>query len=75
MLEQIMNEPIRHSSLAIEMIDLSALRPYAKNARRHSRPQIKQIAKCIEAFGFTNPILVSDDLRSLPAMGAPRRLS
>jgi hypothetical protein len=40
-----MNEPIRHRSLAIEMIDLSALRPYAKNARRHSRAQIKQIAK------------------------------
>jgi ParB-like chromosome segregation protein Spo0J len=57
-----MNEPIRHRSLAIEMIDLSALRPYAKNARRHSRAQINQIAKSIEAFGFTNPILVSDEI-------------
>jgi hypothetical protein len=34
MLEQIMNEPIRQRPLAIEMIDLSVLRPYAKNARR-----------------------------------------
>jgi DNA modification methylase len=69
MLEQFMNKPIRRSSLAIEMIDLSALRPYAKNARRHSRAQIKQIAKSIEAFGFTNPILVSDDLEILAGHG------
>jgi ParB-like nuclease domain len=68
-LEQVMNEPIRHRSLAIEMIDLSARRPYAKNARRHSRAQIKQIAKSIEAFGFTNPILVSDDLEILAGHG------
>jgi ParB-like chromosome segregation protein Spo0J len=64
-----MNEPIRHRSLAIEMIDLSALRPYAKNARRHSRAQINQIAKSIEAFGFTNPILVSDELEILAGHG------
>src|SRR5271156_2402040 len=69
MLEQVMNEPIRHCFLAIEMIDLSALRPYAKNARRHSRAQIKQIAKSIEAFGFTNPILVSDELEILAGHG------
>jgi ParB-like chromosome segregation protein Spo0J len=69
MLEQAMNEPIRYRSLAIEMIDLSALRPYAKNARRHSRTQIKQIAKSIEAFGFTNPILVSDELEILAGHG------
>jgi DNA modification methylase len=69
MLEQIMNNPIRPRSLAIEMIDLSALRPYAKNARRHSRAQIKQIAKSIEAFGFTNPILVSDELEILAGHG------
>ncbi len=68
-LEQAMNEPIRPRSLAIEMIDLSAMRPYAKNARRHSRAQIKQIAKSIEAFGFTNPILVSDDLEILAGHG------
>src|SRR6516225_3396227 len=69
MLERIMNEPIRQRPLAIEMIDLSALRPYAKNARRHSRAQIRQIAKSIEAFGFTNPILVSDDLEILAGHG------
>jgi DNA modification methylase len=64
-----MSKTIRFHSLAIEMIDLSALRPYANNARRHSRAQIKQIAKCIETFGFTNPILVSDDLEILAGNG------
>src|SRR6185437_1566360 len=69
MLEQAMNKPIRSRSLEVEMIDLSSLRPYAKNARRNSRAQIKQIAKSIEAFGFTNPILVSDDLEILAGHG------
>ena len=36
------------------------LRPYPRNARRHSKKQIKQIAASIERFGFTNPVLVSD---------------
>jgi DNA modification methylase len=29
--------------------------------RRHSKAQIKQIAASIERFGFTNPVLMSDD--------------
>jgi ParB-like chromosome segregation protein Spo0J len=37
--------------------------------------QIKQIAKSIEAFGFTNPILVSHELEILAGMGERRRLS
>jgi DNA modification methylase len=40
---------------------VSTLRPYAGNARTHSRKQIKQIAESIGRFGFTNPVLVSDD--------------
>nr|MCU0886122.1 ParB/Srx family N-terminal domain-containing protein [Beijerinckiaceae bacterium] len=37
------------------------LRPYASNARTHSKKQIRQIAASIERFGFTNPVLVSDE--------------
>lgn len=40
--------------------DVSSLRPYPRNARTHSRKQVKQIAASIERFGFTNPVLVSD---------------
>jgi DNA modification methylase len=39
----------------------SELRPYSRNARTHSRKQIRQIADSIERFGFTNPVLISDD--------------
>jgi DNA modification methylase len=38
----------------------SSLQPYARNARRHSKKQIRQIADSIQRFGFTNPVLISD---------------
>ncbi len=41
--------------------EISSLRPYERNARTHSKKQIKQIAASINRFGFTNPVLVSDD--------------
>lgn len=40
---------------------VAGLRPYPGNARTHSRKQVKQIARSIERFGFTNPVLVTDD--------------
>src|ERR671912_1792516 len=47
--------------MAIEPMRVGNLRPYAKNARTHSKKQIKQIARSIERFGFTNPVLISDE--------------
>lgn len=44
----------------IERIAVSALKPYAGNARTHSKAQVKQIARSIERFGFTNPVLIDD---------------
>lgn len=41
--------------------DIASLRPYVRNARTHSKKQVKQIAASIDRFGFTNPVLVSDD--------------
>lgn len=41
--------------------EICSLRPYPRNARTHSKKQITQIARSIERFGFTNPVLVSDD--------------
>ncbi len=46
---------------AIELRPLTSLKPYANNARRHSRRQIRQIAESIRRFGFTNPVLIRDD--------------
>jgi ParB-like chromosome segregation protein Spo0J len=41
--------------------EISSLRPYNRNSRTHSKKQIKQIAASIDRFGFTNPVLVTDD--------------
>jgi ParB-like chromosome segregation protein Spo0J len=45
----------------IELRSVASLRPHAGNARRHSKKQIGQIADSIRRFGFTNPVLISDD--------------
>ena len=49
------------TALNIENRSPAKLRPYARNTRRHSRAQVRQIAASIERFGFTNPVLISDD--------------
>lgn len=40
---------------------ITSLRPYAHNARTHSKKQVQQIAASIGRFGFTNPVLIADD--------------
>jgi ParB-like chromosome segregation protein Spo0J len=49
------------ANTTLEMRSITALRPYAGNARTHSKKQIKQIAASMARFGFTNPVLISDD--------------
>src|SRR5216684_4401368 len=49
------------SELEIKYVSPDDLRPYAKNARTHSKKQIRQIADSIKRFGFTNPVLISDE--------------
>ena len=44
-----------------EMVTISALQPYTRNARTHSRWQIKKIAASIERFGFVNPVLIDEN--------------
>ena len=45
----------------IRMRPVGALIPYASNSRTHTPKQISQIARSIETFGFTNPILVDGE--------------
>lgn len=45
----------------IEHRSPQSLRPYPGNARKHSGKQLSQIADSIRRFGFTNPVLISDD--------------
>jgi DNA modification methylase len=44
----------------LEWLATRALRPSPRNARTHSKAQIRQIASSIERFGFTNPILIDE---------------
>jgi DNA modification methylase len=46
------------SKAQIEYIPVGALRPWRRNARTHSRKQIRQIADSIRRFGFTSPVLI-----------------
>jgi len=52
---------MQNSGAAIELVSVQSLRPYPRNARRHSKVQIKQIAASIKRFGFNNPILIADN--------------
>ncbi len=40
--------------------NIADLKPHPKNARTHSDRQLHQIAKSIETFGFTVPVLIDD---------------
>lgn len=48
------------TELAIDYRPISALLPYARNARKHSEAQVNQIASSIREFGFNSPILVDE---------------
>jgi ParB-like chromosome segregation protein Spo0J len=52
---------MRHFNPTIEHISVRLLKPYPRNARRHSKAQIEQIAASIKRFGFANPVLISGD--------------
>jgi DNA modification methylase len=56
-------------SLAIQYVSPDRLRPYPGNARTHSRKQLKLIENSIKRFGFTNPILVTDDFEVVAGHG------
>lgn len=46
--------------LAIKYLATESIKPYNSNSRTHSKEQVSQIAKSIEEFGFTNPILIDE---------------
>jgi ParB-like chromosome segregation protein Spo0J len=44
--------------LKVEYRPVASLEPYARNAKKHSKAQVGQIAESIKRFGWTNPVLV-----------------
>jgi len=59
----------RSTATLVVLRPIRELRPYAGNARTHSKKQIRQIAASIERFGFTNPVLVSDECEIIAGHG------
>jgi len=56
-------------NLQIEQTPVHALKPQDRNARTHSKRQIRQIADSMTRFGFTNPILTDDNLQIIAGHG------
>ncbi|MDT3683728.1 MAG: site-specific DNA-methyltransferase [Pseudorhodoplanes sp.] len=52
--------PSHFYPLNVEYRRIEELKPSPHNARTHSRKQIKQVARSIKQFGFTNPVLIDD---------------
>src|SRR4051812_32791162 len=50
----------RARALAVEYRPLGELVLYAKNARHHSRAQIRKLQRSLKQFGWTTPVLVDD---------------
>jgi DNA modification methylase len=48
------------SELSVVYRPVDELKNYPRNARTHSKHQIRRIADSIRTFGFTNPILIDD---------------
>lgn len=48
---------------------LESLKPYPRNARRHTKHQIRLIAESIRTFGFTSPVLIDLNNRIIAGHG------
>ena len=57
-------------ALSVEYKELSDLKPYSRNARKHSKLQIQQIVRSIRVFGWTKPILIDCGNRIIAGNGA-----
>jgi hypothetical protein len=64
-------------TLSVTYIAIDKLRPNSNNPRIHTNKQIRQIARSIQAHGFTVPVLVDRNLQVIAGHGrlrAARRL-
>lgn len=52
-----------------EKVDIDLLVPYARNARTHSKQQVKQIQASMREFGFINPVIVDKDYNLIAGHG------
>jgi ParB-like nuclease domain len=59
--------PAEHGRFAV--LSLDELQPDPLNPRKHSREQIRAIARSIKAFGFNAPILIDRNKRIVAGHG------
>ena len=57
------------TALSIEYLPVRALKPYRRNARTHPKDHIQLLAKAIREFGFTTPILISEEREIIAGHG------
>lgn len=55
--------------LIIEEIPVESVVAAPRNARTHSRKQVQQIVDSIQAFGFTNPLLIDETSKLIAGHG------
>jgi DNA modification methylase len=64
-----LNSLLSGSGDALLHLEPDVLRPWARNARTHSKKQLRQISDSIRTFGFTNPVLIDEDNTILAGHG------
>jgi DNA modification methylase len=52
---------IKATSVRVQALSIGQIKLNRRNSRTHSAKQVRQIANSVVAFGFTNPLLVSED--------------
>ena len=57
----------------LTLVPIGALRADPRNPRKHSRIQVRAIARSIDAFGSTRPFWSTNATRLSPVTGAMRR--
>jgi hypothetical protein len=51
----------KSSNVRVQALSLRQIKPSSRNPKTHSAKQIRQIANSIVAFGFTTPLLATED--------------
>lgn len=49
--------------------NIKELKPYKKNAKKHTKEQVEQIANSIKEFGFTQPVIVDKNMEVVAGHG------
>jgi ParB-like chromosome segregation protein Spo0J len=63
---QVMGKP---KATSVQWMPIRHLKLNQRNSRTHSAKQVRQIANSIVAFGFTNPLLITEDGKLIAGEG------